>query len=86
MTGTVQYRVIVGKKEPDLVSGPDDADLEDIPEDVRRELEIVPTTRIGEVLDAALERLVANPPPPLPATQEQSAGQTESEPLRVRPA
>ena len=26
-TGTVQYRVIVGKKEPDLVSGPDDADV-----------------------------------------------------------
>ncbi len=27
MTGTVQYRVILGKKEPDLVSGPDDADV-----------------------------------------------------------
>ena len=27
MRGTVQYRVMVGKKEPDLVSGPDDADL-----------------------------------------------------------
>jgi len=26
-TGTVQYRVIIGKKEPDLVSGPDDADV-----------------------------------------------------------
>jgi len=25
--GTVQYRVVMGKKEPDLVSGPDDADV-----------------------------------------------------------
>ena len=43
-----------------------EADLEDIPEDVRRELEIVPVTRINEVVDAALEKLVANPPPPVP--------------------
>ena len=42
-----------------------ESDLEDIPEDVRRELEIVPVTRIGEVVDAALEKLVANPPPPV---------------------
>ena len=44
-----------------------ESDLEDIPEDVRRELEIVPVTRINEVVDAALEKLVANPPPPVPA-------------------
>ncbi len=43
-----------------------ESDLEDIPEDVRRELEIVPVTRINEVVDAALEKLVANPPPPIP--------------------
>ena len=43
-----------------------EADLEDIPEDVRSELEIVPVTRINEVVDAALEKLVANPPPPVP--------------------
>jgi ATP-dependent Lon protease len=43
-----------------------ESDLEDIPEDVRRELEIVPVTRINEVVDAALEKLVANPPPPVP--------------------
>jgi ATP-dependent Lon protease len=46
-----------------------ESDLEDIPEDVRRELEIVPVTRISEVVDAALEKLVANPPPPLPEDQ-----------------
>jgi ATP-dependent Lon protease len=44
-----------------------EADLEDIPEDVRHELEIVPVNRISEVVDAALEKLVANPLPPLPA-------------------
>ena len=43
-----------------------EADLEDIPEDVRRELEIVPVNRINEVVDAALETFVANPPPPVP--------------------
>ena len=42
------------------------ADTEEIPEDVRKELEIITATRISDVLDAALERLVANPPPPLP--------------------
>jgi ATP-dependent Lon protease len=43
-----------------------EADLEEIPEDVRHELEIVPVTRVNEVVDAALEKLVANPPPPIP--------------------
>ena len=43
-----------------------ESDLEDIPEDVRGELEIVLVTRISEVVDEALERLVANPPPPVP--------------------
>lgn len=50
-----------------------EADTEEIPEDVRRELEIVPVTRVNEALDAALERLVANPPPPLPVAPEQPA-------------
>ena len=64
-----------------------EGDLEDIPEDVRRELEIVPATRIGEVLDAALERLVANPPPPVPpAAAEAGQKQAEGEVVRVRPA
>jgi len=63
-----------------------ESDLEDIPEDVRRELEIIPVTRIGEVLDAALERLVANPPPPVPSQSEvtQERRQSEPETMRVR--
>ena len=67
-----------------------EGDLEDIPEDVRRELEIVPVSRIAEVLDAALEKLVANPPPPLPNNTEAAHGQTqrqtEPEAMRVREA
>ena len=41
-----------------------EADIEDLPEDVRKELQIVFVSRISEVIDAALEVLVANPPPP----------------------
>src|SRR2546421_233313 len=65
-----------------------EADLKDIPADVRHELEIVPVSRISEVIDAALERLVANPPP-LPVmetTHERAQRQTEPEPMRVREA
>ena len=40
-----------------------EADVDDIPEDVKKELQIVFVSGIAEVLDAALEVLVANPPP-----------------------
>ncbi|HEV2706518.1 MAG TPA: endopeptidase La [Pyrinomonadaceae bacterium] len=40
-----------------------EADTEDIPEDVRRELEFVFVSRIGEALEATLEKMVAQPPP-----------------------
>ena len=67
-----------------------EGDLEDIPEDVRRELEIVPVSRINEVVEAALERLVASPPPPPPPQPATEASQgtrpPASEPLRVREA
>src|SRR5438874_2949420 len=43
-----------------------ESDLEDIPEDVRAELNIKLITRINEIVDAALEKFVANPPPPVP--------------------
>ena len=63
-----------------------EADTEDIPADVLRELEIIPVARISEVLEAALEKLVANPPPAIPAdTARQSApAHAEPEPMRVR--
>jgi len=41
-----------------------EADLEDIPEDVRHELELVQVHRINEVVETTLEKFVANPPPP----------------------
>jgi ATP-dependent Lon protease len=43
-----------------------EADLEDIPEDVRNELNLKTVTRINEIVDTALENVVANPPPPVP--------------------
>ena len=58
-----------------------EVDLKDIPEDVRRELEIVPVNRISEVVDAALEKLVANLPPPLPAGARERPAEQDSEPL-----
>ncbi len=47
-----------------LLPARNEADVEDLPEDVRKELQIVFVSRISEVIDAALEVLVANPPPP----------------------
>jgi ATP-dependent Lon protease len=63
-----------------------EADTEDIPEDVRRELEIIPVTRISEVIDAALEKLVANPPPPPPSPQPSSQSETARERNSKEPA
>jgi ATP-dependent Lon protease len=60
-----------------------EADVDDIPEDVRNQLQIVFVSRIAEVLDAALEVLVANPPP---AVMDSARGgrQPEPEPLSVK--
>jgi ATP-dependent Lon protease len=67
-----------------------EADIEDLPEDARKELQIVFVSRISEVIDSALEVLVANPPPPLPpgAQRDAASRQTEStlEPIAVRQA
>jgi hypothetical protein len=49
-----------------IIPARNEADLEEIPEDVRGELNIKAVTRIKEVVDAALENVVANPPPPVP--------------------
>ena len=66
-----------------------EADTEQIPEEVRKDLELVFVSRISEVIDAALEVLVANPPPPLnplDIASERSARQPEAAPLTVRQA
>ena len=49
-----------------------EADIEEIPEDVRKELQIEFISRTNEVVDTALEVLVANPPPPLVSTRLRS--------------
>ena len=65
-------------------------DTEDIPDDVRKELEIVYVSRIGEALEQTLEKLVAQPPPPADPqaeesrTQTQQPKQSEPEPVRAR--
>jgi len=63
-----------------------EADVDDIPEDVKKELQIVFVSGIGEVLDAALEVLVANPPP-LASTGAMDRGRhtdPEPQPLSVK--
>src|SRR4029079_11965563 len=47
-----------------LLPARNDADVDDIPQDVRNDLQIIFVSRINEVIDAALEVLVAHPPPP----------------------
>lgn len=70
-----------------LLPSRNEADIEDIPEDVRKDLTIVFVSRIGEVIDAALEVLVANPPPTLPPdVHDRSSRPSEAEGIRVREA
>jgi ATP-dependent Lon protease len=64
-------------------------DTEDIPEDVRKELEFVYVSRINEALEQTLEKLVAQtPPPPDPKSEDprapQQQPQPEPEPVRAR--
>jgi ATP-dependent Lon protease len=67
-----------------------DGDVEDIAEDVRKNLELVFVSRISEVIDASLEVLVVNPPPPPPprsdGARDRSSRQPDAEPIAVRQA
>ncbi len=71
-----------------LLPSRNEADIEDLPEDARKELTIVFVSRISEVIDAALEVLVANPPPPLLSATTQPSPGTHADatnaPLSVR--
>jgi ATP-dependent Lon protease len=72
-----------------IIPARNEADLEAVPEDVRRQLEVVFVNRINEVIDAALEMLVANPPPPpapSTASRDQGARHPEPEPVTARQA
>lgn len=68
-----------------LLPSRNEADVDDIPDDVRNDLQIVFVSNIGEVLDAALEVLVANPPPHVVSGDSARSGrQPEPEPLSVK--
>jgi ATP-dependent Lon protease len=67
-----------------MIPARNEADIEDVPEDVRKELQIVFVSRINEVIDAALEVLVANPPPPpISTTAQQDLGSRQAEPTQA---
>ncbi|HSS19046.1 MAG TPA: endopeptidase La [Pyrinomonadaceae bacterium] len=73
-----------------LLPARNEADIEELPDDVRKQLQIVFVSRTSEVIDQALEVLVSNPPPPALASQgprpEVVTRQTEppQAPLTVR--
>ena len=69
-----------------LLPSRNEADVDDIPDDVKSELQIVFVSNIAEALDAALEVLVANPPPLMASTGDSTRGtrEPEPEPLTVK--
>ncbi len=60
-----------------------EADLEELPDDVRKELEITFATRIGEALDAALDKLASAPPPTAPSDGARESAPRPAEPETV---
>jgi ATP-dependent Lon protease len=68
-----------------LLPSRNEADVDDIPDDVKNDLQIVFVSTISEVVDGALEVLVANPPP-APLRPESTSGSRlpEPEPLAVK--
>jgi ATP-dependent Lon protease len=68
-----------------LLPSRNEPDVDDIPTDVRADLQIIFVSTINEVTDAALEVLVANPPPPPIVTDSTRGGRRpEPEPLTVK--
>jgi ATP-dependent Lon protease len=62
-----------------LLPARNEADVDDIPEDVRKELDIIFVSRISEVIDAALEVLVANPPPQIVSSEARSGDRRQDQ-------
>lgn len=63
-----------------LLPSRNEADVDEIPADVRAELDIVFVSRINEVLEAALEVLVAHPPPTVTPVGDRNRALLNSEP------
>ena len=57
-----------------ILPAQNESDVEDIPEDVRKELEIIPATRVSDVLKAALETEISEPPLILPQFEANTQG------------
>ena len=69
-----------------LLPARNEADVDDIPEDVKSELQIVFVSRINEVIDSALEVLVAQPPPPVLVSDAVRGGDLrDQEPVAAKP-
>jgi ATP-dependent Lon protease len=66
-----------------LLPSRNEADIEDLPDDVRKELQIVFVSQIREVIDAALEVLVANPPPPIITGSHPDSAARQSDPTQA---
>lgn len=66
-----------------LLPSRNEADIEDLPADVRKELQIVFVSQIREVIDAALEVLVANPPPPIITGSHPDSAARQSDPTQA---
>jgi ATP-dependent Lon protease len=64
-----------------LLPARNEADVDDIPQDVRNDLQIIFVSRINEVIDAALEVLVAHPPPPPIISDARGDRRTDAEPI-----
>ena len=68
-----------------LLPARNEADVDDIPADVKNDLQMIFVSTISEVIEAALEVLVANPPPPpLPPDATRASRTPEPEPLAVK--
>ena len=65
-----------------ILPAQNEADTEDIPDDVRKELEIIPATRVSEVLNAALG--VPSDDSSKPYVIQPSDSQDRNEPLIAR--
>ena len=60
-----------------------EADIEEIPDDVRKELEVFPATRISDVLNAALEGGPADAPKPNYVLPGEAAAKDGSQERRI---
>jgi ATP-dependent Lon protease len=61
-----------------------ESDLEDIPDDVKKQLEFVPVTRINDVLSAALETQISEAPAPYMTHAADGQPETQGERLIAR--